>query len=200
MNKLKFMSLLLGLVAAFSFASCNDNDDSLKPLTKEEKALCYKTISGNYAGKLVYATGETKNGKTVTDTLNVTWNVPTDSTLIIKDVPASIFAVYVTNAELKQALQGAAAQDLTCKTSFYQTSPVAFFLNPVTTTYTLNYGGKDHKVQVVFYTNYTHSFGAYYSDKKQLQMQIIEGAIYIDEKKSDDLKNGSSFYIYGTKL
>lgn len=199
MNKLKFMSLVIGLVAAFSFASCND-DDSVRSLTKEEKAQCYQTIRGNYAGKLVYANGETKNGKTVTDTLNVAWSLPTDSTLTIKDVPASIFAVYVTNAELKQALQSAPVKDLTCKLGFYQTSPVAFYLNPVTATYTLNYGGKDHKVQVVFYVNYSQSFGAYSSEKKLMQMQILEGAIYIDEKKSDDLKSGSAFYIYGTKL
>lgn len=200
MNKLKFMSLLVGCLAAVSLTSCNDDDDSYRSLTKEEKAQCYQTVRGNYSGKLVYATGETKNGKTVTDTIDAAWSVQTDSTLIIRQLPTRLLALHVTNTELKHALETAPAQDLVCRVNYTQTSPIGFLLNPVTPSYDLTFGGASHKVQVPFYTNVSQSFGLYSSDKKMLQLQVIEGGIYIDSKQSSDVKAGSAFYLFGTKL
>lgn len=197
--KLQFMNLILGLAAVASFTSCNDDDD-FKTLTKEEKAQCYQTVRGNYSGKLIYTTGDTKGGKNVSDTLEVNWAITTDSTLTIKQVPARVYAVYVSNAELKKALAEAPAQDLVCRTNYVQQSPVGFYLNPVFPTYTLNYGGADHKVQVAFYTNSNISSAIYDTSTKTMQMQVAEGAIYIDSKQSGDLKNGSAFTLIGKKL
>lgn len=200
MNKLKFTSLIVCGLAALSLTSCNDDDNSgYTPLTKEEKAVCFATVKGDYTGKLIYATGETKNGKNVTDTLVARWSIPTDSTLVIRNFPSRLLALHVTNTALKKAIEEAPTQDLTCRMGFVQTSPVGFLLNPVTPTFNLNYGGADHKVQPVFYSNNTQSSGYYTANTKQVTMQIIHGAIFIDSKQSSDLKNGSAFYLVGTK-
>lgn len=200
MYKLKITSLILGLVAVASLASCNDGDD-YKTLTKEEKALCYQTVSGNYNGKLVYVKGVNKNGQAVNDTIDTQWSVSTDSTLTIKNLPSRIYGVWVTDSVMKKAIDAAPAQNLTCYTGYFQTSPVAFWLNPAATpAQTLSYGGAEHKVQVAFYTNYTQSYGVYKSDKKQIQMQVVMGAIYVDGKVSDKLKRASAFFLYGTKM
>lgn len=193
------MSLLIGSLTALSFTACNDNDSSYHSLTKEEKAQCFQTVKGDYKGHLVYATGETKNGKTVTDTLDVTWSIATDSTLVINNFPSKVLAVYVTNSNLKKALEEAPTQKLTCRTGYIQTSPVGFLLNPVTPAFNLTYDGATHKVQVPFYTNTTQSYGVWNATKKIMQLQIVEGGLYIDSKQSSDLKTGSSFYIYGEK-
>lgn len=198
MKKVRIMSLLLGCLAVLSLASCND-DDGYTPMSKEEKAQCYQAVRGLYDGKLVYATGETKNGKTVTDTLGITWRIDTDSTLTVRSFPSRVLAVYVTNSEVKKALEEAPSQDLPCRISFVQRQPVGFLINPAVLTFNLNYGGADHKVQVEFYNNVNQSYGMLNSTGKQLYLQILEGSLYIDGKRSSDLKNGSAFALFAPK-
>lgn len=199
MRTIKLLSVLLACVAALSLTSCNGDDNSYTPLSKDDKAKCYNAVRGDYKGKLVYATGETKNGKTVTDTLDMAWSIPTDSTLVIRSFPSRLLAVSVTNNEVKQALSEAAAQDLTCRIGFVQTDPVAFLANPVTPSFELTYGGKSHKVQTPFYTNLTQSSGIYTAKTNTLTLQIIEGGLYIDGKQSSDMPKGMVFYLFGTK-
>lgn len=201
MKKLTFTSLIAcGMLAAVSLGSCSDSDDNgYTPLTKEEKATCFAAVKGDYTGKLIYATGETKNGKNVNDTIAAHWSIATDSTLVIHDFPSRLLALHVTNTTLKKAIEEAPAQDLTCRMGFVQTSPVGFLLNPVTPTFNLNYSGAAHKVQAVFYYNNTQSSGYYTAKTKQITMQIIEGAIFIDGKQSSDLKTGTAYYLVGTK-
>lgn len=198
-NKLKLTNLILAFAVVASLASCNDGDD-YKTLSREEKAQCFQAVRGSYTGKLVYATGETKNGRAVTDTLDARWEVTTDSTLTIKQVPSRLLATYVTNSALREALSSAPAQDIVCRTYYAQLSPVGFYLNPVTPTYQLHYGDADHKVQVAFYTNTSMSSGIYNASSQVMQMQIAEGAIYIDSKLSSDLKTASGFQLKGKKL
>lgn len=200
MKTVKLLSLALAAMAAFSLVSCNDDDDSYTPLTPTEKTQCYQTVRGNYAGKLVYTTGQTTNGKAVADTIDAAWSINNDSTLTIKQFPSRLLAIYVSNADMKKAIEEAPAQDIVCRTNYVQTSPVGLYLNPVAPTFNLTYSKATHKVQVAFYTNHSQSSALYNSEKKFMQLQIIEGAIYVDGKQSSDLKNGSSFYLYGTKL
>lgn len=200
MKTLKFLSLALLAAASLGLTSCNDdNDSSYTPLTPAEKTQCFMTVRGEYTGKLIYTTGATNNGQVVSDTIDAAWSIQNDSTLTIKKFPARLLAVYITNADLKKALEEAPDQDLVCRTSYAQTSPVAMYLNPVTPAYNLTYGGATHKVQVPFYVNSTQSWAKYNSDKKRMTIQIVEGLVFVDSKKSDDLQTSSGFFLYGTK-
>lgn len=198
-NKLNFTTLIFSALAALSLASCDDSDSGYKPLTKEEKAECFNHTRGVYKGKLVYVTDSVKNGRNANDTIDVQWSVTTDSTLVIEKMPSRLYATWVTNAGLKKALQEAPAQDLTCRTNYFQTSPVGCWVNPVAPTFNLTYGGKEHKVQIVFYTNYSNSYAFYKPSTKQMQVQVVQGAIFVDSKQSTDVKSGAAFLLYGTK-
>ena len=80
-------------------------------------------------------------------------------------------------------------------------SPIEFLINPQTLTYNLNYSGSDHKVQVLFYVNNTYSYGTYNASSRELGMQLIIGALYIDEKQSTYMTTDVPLiFISDTKL
>jgi len=198
MKNLKFLSVMFCCIAAMSFASCS-NDDDQQSLTKDEKAQCFQAVKGSYTGKMIYASANAKNSKDITDTVDISWNIATDSTMTIAKFPSKLLAANVTDASLKAALEKAEDQTVTCRIGFIQKSPIAFLINPVSLSYPLNYGSKDHKVQVAFYVNNTNSIGMYNATSKLLQMQVIEGGIYEDGKLTTYLKTGVSFFFTVTK-
>lgn len=202
MKKLKFLSVLFCCLAAMSFTSCDNGNDDVQSLTKEQIAQCFTTVKGTYTGKVIYGSINPNNKNDVTDTLNIQWAVNTDSTLVISKFPAKLLAQNINNADLKAALSAAADQDFTCYTGFTKTSPVTFLLNPVTLTYSLTYGGATHKVQVAFYINSYYSYGVYGStvnSQNMMQMQIMEGAIYVDGTQTSYLTGAVPFLFSGTK-
>jgi len=196
----QFITLLLMLcMAMVSFTSCNDDDDNNKALTAEEVQACFNTVKGSYNGKLVYKNASTTNSSDVTDTLDCSWSITTDSTLTINNFPVKLLANNVTDSTLKAAIQQLPAQSITCGTYYVNTNPVEFLVNPYTLTYNLNYGGEAHKVQIAFYIGNTFSFGAYTPANSTLTMQIIEGGIYIDGTLTKYLSHATWFDFYGTK-
>lgn len=202
MKKLKFLSVLFCCLAAMSFTSCDNGNDDVQPLTKEQIAQCFTAVKGTYTGKVIYSSINPNNPNDVTDTLNIQWAVNTDSTLVISKLPAKILAQNINNTDLKTALSAAADQDFTCYTGFTKTSPVTFLLNPVTASYSLTYGGATHKVQVAFYINSYYSYGVYGStvnSQNMMQMQIMEGAIYVDGTQTSYLTGAVPFLFSGTK-
>ncbi len=187
-------------LAAMSITSCSDDDNnSSRSLTKEEKAQCLLAVKGNYSGNMIYAAKNEKDVKDVTDTLAVKWSITNDSIMTIANFPARLLAENVTDADLKKALAAADDQTITCRIGFIKTSPVQFLINPQSPSYNLNYGGKDHKVQIAFYVNSYSSFGSYNLTKKVLQMQIVEAAVFLDGKQTAYLKTGVPFVFVSTK-
>lgn len=186
-------------LAATSFISCDNNDDTNTALSKEEKAQCLATVKGDYTGKMVYAHTDAKTSKTVNDTVDISWSILTDSTMTIKHFPTKALAANITDNTLSSTLTAAASVDMTCYIGFVQTSPVTFLINPVTPSYNLTYDGKTHQVQIPFYTNNGFTFGSYNATKKLLEMQIVEGAIYVDGKLTTYLKAATPFVLYATK-
>lgn len=187
-------------LAAMSITSCmNDDDDDNRSLSKEEKAQCLMAVKGNYSGNLIYAAKNEKNVKDVTDTLAVKWSITNDSTMTIDNFPAELLTENITDTTMKKALATAAAQSITCRIGFIKTSPVQYLINPQSPTYNLNYGGKNHKIQIAFYVNSYNSYGSYDLTKKVLQMQIIEAAVFLDGKQTAYLKKAVPFVFVSTK-
>ena len=188
---------LLGLVT-MAFTACNSDND-VRTLTKQEIAQCFNTVRGSYNGELIYKSENKNNPRDVTDTVAIKWTIGTDSTLVIEQFPSKVLALNVTNTELKQALEAGPNQDVKCRIGFIETSPVGFLINPSAPSFDLNYGGKVHKVQVAFMGNNYSSFGQYTTAKKTLVMQIIEGAIFVDNNRTEFLKQPIGFVLQAKK-
>lgn len=190
MKTKQLVSIMLGCLTALCVTSClgdDTSDNNSQTLTKAQIAQCFNTVVGNYTGKLLYEAKSSDGYTKQVDTLNVSWYIPTDSTLMIVDFPAKAVAEYVSYQPLKTALAEAPNKMVNCMTWYLETSPVEFLVNPYTIEYDLEFDGKQHKVHVVFYANNTYSFGVYDSEEKMMMLKIIPAMLYVDEKPTSYL-------------
>lgn len=179
MRNLKFISLIMGCLAAvcLTFTSCNDDDDDYKGLTPEQVETAFNAVRGDYNGIMLYAHKDS-NGKQVNDSTNIAWSIQTDSVMTIYNFPVASLAKNVTDSTVSKAIATAKPQNLKCYIGFINMSPVTFLINPISVEFTANYGGKDHKIQVPFYVNNYYSFGQ--RTNGRIIMQIIAADIYSD--------------------
>ncbi|MCI6618159.1 MAG: DUF4840 domain-containing protein [Prevotella sp.] len=187
MKTITFKTLLFCCFAALFFASCNNDDDT--SLTPEQRQAAFQMVKGQHEGDMMYNDLTSTDPKDQVDTLRMSWNIMTDSTMVIYQFPVSLIAESITDDALKAAIAKVEPRDLQCRTFFFNLDPVAFYISPITLEYNLNYGEADHKVQVVFYVNHPVSQGSYRTSTKFMSMQIVVAAIYIDGKQSEVLKN-----------
>ena len=190
--------MMLGCMAALCVTSClnnDDNDNSQTGLTPAEKALCYSTLAGDYTGDLLYMAVDESERTEAVDTIDGRWYIPTDSTLIITDFPSALLAEHVSQPPLKEALADAPDQTIKCQVYYTQLTPIEFLVNPYPLTYTLNYGGGTHEVQVYFYANNAYSFGSYDPTEKKLFIKIIEGVIYVDGQQTNYLTSTPFLFV-----
>lgn len=188
MKALKPFLMLCCCMAAVMFTSCSDDEDTT--LTPEERQEAFQTIKGNYDGDLIYAKLDATGKDYVNDTLKVSWEIDTDSTLTIANFPATPLATYITNEEIGKAIAEQSVQKLGCSISIFDNSPIAFFINPASITYQVDCDGEAHKVQFDFFVNYVYSYGVYSNfsnineaDKgPKMQMQILVDKISVDGK------------------
>ena len=157
MKKFKLLiSALVFCAAALSLNSCIKDDNKTKELTPEEISTAFNSVKGDYSGKAI-----TRISTGVNDTVPISWEIENDSLLTIKNIPANMMSYQITNEEIKKALASMPPFDLTFK---------------------INYGGKEHLLQVAFYIDNNYSYGQYYADAKSLMMQAIAAGAYIDGK------------------
>lgn len=179
MKKINLIAWMICCLAAMTFSACND-DSGYKGLTPEQKTEACNVVKGTYEGQLIYPSVNPTNQADVTDTVQAKWEIQSDSLMTIRNFPMELLASNINNKDLATALKAERPRDMKCYIDFTQVSPVTFFINPTLQSFTLNYGGKNHLVQVAMLGNNIYSFGAYDSSKKLLQMQIVEAAIYVN--------------------
>ena len=167
---------IASMLAAVSLTSClKDNDDSNTGLSKAEKEYCANIVKGSYTGNLIYAAKNIQNVNDVTDTLSVSWSITSDSTLTIHNFPSHLLAENISDKTLKEA--------------------IANLINPVSPCYKLQFNGAEHKFYVAFYANSTSSFGRYTSSTNKIEMQIVEGAIFMDSNETAYLTQATPFVL-----
>lgn len=198
MKNLKFISLMLGCLAAacVTFTSCDDDDDT-HALTPEEIQTAFAAVRGNYGGSLIYRAINPKNQNDVTDTTAVSWSIQSDSVMTIHDFPVALLGHVVPDSTLRSAIATAAPQDIRCDIGFIRVTPATFLANPNTLTLNLNYGGAAHKVQIAFYVNSYYSYGQVHD--RSLDMQIVEAGIYVDGNQRPVNPQAAPFIFTGTK-
>ena len=198
MKTKQLVSIMIGCLTALCVTSCLGDDTSesdSQTLTKAQIAQCFMTVAGNYTGKLYYEAKSSDGYATIVDSLDTSWYIPTDSTLIITDFPAKALAEYVSYQPLKAALAEAPNKMVNCKTWYLKTSPIELLVNPYTIEYNLQYSGSQHKVHVVFYANNTYSFGALDPTSKELMVKIIPATLYVDGQQTSYLTSSQLIFL-----
>lgn len=198
MKTKQLVSIMIGCLTALCVTSCLGDDTSesdSQTLTKAQIAQCFMTVAGNYTGKLYYEVKSSDGYATIVDSLDTSWYISTDSTLIITDFPAKVVAELVSYQPLKAALAEAPNKMVNCKTWYLKTSPIELLVNPYTIEYDLEFDGKQHKVHVVFYANNTYSFGVYDSGSNSMVVKIIPAVIYVDEKQTSYLTSSQLIFF-----
>ena len=198
MKTKQLVSIMFGCLTALCVTSClgdDTTDNDSQTLTKAQIAQCFQTVAGNYTGYLYYEARSSDGYTTIVDSLEASWYIPTDSTLIFTDFPAKAVAENVSYQPLKEALAEAPNKMVKCKTWYLETSPIEFLVNPYTIEYDLEFDGKQHKVHVVFYANNTYSFGVYDSGAKNMVVKIIPALIYVDENQTSYLNSSQLIFF-----
>ena len=169
MKKLKTMLAFCAALTMMlvSLTSCNE-DSSYRQLTPEEVQTAYYTVRGIHFGKMAFL----KNKGiyiTETDTVDITWSIDTDSTMTIQNFPLHTISEWITDAELKEEILKQPEQTVRCKIAFFQTAPIAYFISLEAIELHLNYGGKEHRVQLAFYSGGS-SIGVYDITNKYMEI------------------------------
>lgn len=186
MKKIKLYSVLFASIAmiALGMTSCNDSSYSYgRPLSPQEIQTAYLTVRGYHTGKMYFLkeadNQNSESQKAKTDSVDISWTIDTDSTMIIHDFPTHAFAEFVADEEMKEALLQQPNQDIKCQTLFYNLTPIYFYVGVTAPTYNITYGGKEHKVQLAFYTG-ANFCGAFDNATKYMTISIMAGGLYVD--------------------
>lgn len=178
--------------AALGVVSCDD--DAPEGLSEKEKTAAFNSVKGNYDGRLIYSAINPKDKKDTADTLSVSWTIDGVSTMTIKNFPVKLLAMGVNDTTLRRTLSSLPAQGIKCAIAFTRLSPVAFAIAPQAVTTNVAYNGSQRKVQIAFYEG-GNSFAIVNAKRKLLQMQIIEGGIFLDGKLQKGLLSGSAAFL-----
>ena len=171
MKTMKIWSLAFAMLAAFSLASCSNDDHWEKRLTNEQKETYAQNISGEYPGQyiIIYKNKDCKEwineeGRRVTEAHRETFNgVQVDVSdnkmlhVFFQDFPVSLISKVVdVDEELSHALAEASPQAITARYGFdYDTdySHIKWAFIPNVMLLQLNYSGAEHHIRVEFDNN-----------------------------------------------
>ena len=203
MKALKIFSVACCMAAVCLTSCIGDDSSEVKNLTQGEIATCLNAVRGTHLGKVYYSAPTQKDVNNV-DSVDISWTISTDSTMTIHDFPARLLAhnidsVSTQGKELRAALQACPDQDIDCYIGFMKISPIYWLINPKAPKYTVKLNDGEHKVHVAFYSNNTYSSGIYNTSTKEFSMEIIEGAIYMDDKLTSYLSKDTPFVFYRNK-
>jgi len=201
MKTLKLIPWVYCVFAALSLTACLKDVPADNSLTPQEIQTAFKSVEGHYTGHVIYNEADLGSGlEAKLDTASVTWDLNTDSTLIIHEFPTRFLAKHISDPSIREALEAQPNQDMICYIGFIGINPVTFLVNPYTDAFYLFSGVETRKLQIGFLMNNYFSYGAWSAEKKLLQMQIVQGGIFIDDVlQSGLLPTSVSFMIEGSR-
>lgn len=159
--------------------------------------MAYNATRGSHKGKLYYTRGFNKDGKDVKDSVNVSWDVTSDTVMYINNVPSKVLASVIADDDIRAAVETQGPQRIKCYINYINVSPIQWLVNPVSVSFdNVVYNGAKHKVTIAFYVNSNYSFGQLITSvTPNIQMmQFIAGALYVDDKINSEGIN----YLYDT--
>lgn len=190
MKRIKFLSMFVIALSAMLFTSCMDDDDDNNGLSPQEQQTAYNAVKGIHTGNLIYAKWDAnKRTSNITDTVQVSWSINSDTTMTLRNIPSSAIASAIADSTIMKAVSEQAPRNIDCYIGFIRLNPVQWLVNPTTVTYNnLEYNGGTHKVSVVFGFNTSWSFGQLTTTatSSKQQMQIVVAGLYVDDKLVND--------------
>lgn len=198
MKKNNLLLLVISLLMAFSFASCLSDDDDNRPNrpTEAELKAAGKALQGIYQGKLfTYSYNSTSNTIQKKDSVDTSWEITDDSTLVVKKFPSKFLANNVTDADLKQAIEALPDQEMRCAISVFSVKPILFYVAPYRLDLgKLTYGGNTHEVSVGFIFNPEYTYGGYDDVRRIIGFRIVEAALMVDGSVDKELYRGTEVF------
>ena len=199
MKRKNLFFLVIAFFATFSLASClNDDYESKAKLPSvEELRAASHTIQGLYRGKLSrYGLNEREQLERK-DSVNTTWEIKDDTTLIIKNIPTKMLTASIIDTDLKQAIEALPNQEIKCAISVFNVKPILFYIAPYRLDLgKITYGGKTHDVAVAFLFKNNYTYGGYDADRKVLGARLLEAGMVVDGVFDKSVSKGAdSFYL-----
>ena len=199
MKRKNLFFLVIAFFATFSLASClNDDYESKAKLpSAEELRAASHTIQGLYHGKLSrYGLNEREQLERK-DSVNTTWEIKDDTTLIIKNIPTKMLTASIIDTDLKQAIEALPNQEIKCAISVFNVKPILFYIAPYRLDLgKITYGGKTHDVAIAFLFKNNYTYGGYDADRKVLGARLLEAGMVVDGVFDKSVSKGAdSFYL-----
>lgn len=192
MKNLKMIFLAIGCMAAVSLTSClkSDDDNNDNGLSQAEISECFAAVRGSYTGKLVY---ETRNVQSPTDTVDVSWNVGSDTLLVLRPFPANAVASQINDVNLKKAVEGTDyLSELKCYLGFYKyDTNVMFYIAPMKVEFPIFYKNATHTLSVYFWSS-AYSYGYKNTKTGDMEAQLVMAAAYLDDDENTNYLNSST--------
>lgn len=204
MKKLRLLGLCLFMaVSAFTLTSClnDDDDDDNGAPTAAERAQMFNSVKGAYSGKIYSFKTNVQTGKSeIADSAEVACSINTDSTMVLSSVPAKFLALAIdtTTTEHKAIRDAVAKQapvDVNCLINFWKyykewTVYPFWFVYPKTVTFNVTANGRNHKVEIAFWSNTRSSYGVMNTSSRNMTTQVLMAGANLDGVESS--KNISS--------
>ena len=122
MKRKNLLFLAIAFLATFSLASClNDDYESKAKLpSAEELKAASKLIQGSYQGKIYQYGLNDRTGKLEKkDSVNSSWEIKDDSTLVIRNFPSRMLAANITDSVLRKTIAALPDQEIKCAIGVY---------------------------------------------------------------------------------
>ena len=202
MKRKNLFFLVIAFFATFSLASClNDDYESKAKLPSvEELRAASHTIQGLYHGKLSrYGLNEREQIERK-DSVNTTWEIKDDTTLIIKNIPTKMLTASIIDTDLKQAIEALPNQEIKCAISVFSVKPILFYIAPYRLDLgKITYGGKTHDVAIAFLFKADYTYGGYDADRKVLATRLLEGGLVIDGVLDKSVSKGADYFFLASE-
>ena len=202
MKRKNLLFLVIAFFATFSLASClNDDYESKAKLPSvEELRAASHTIQGLYHGKLSrYGLNEREQLERK-DSVNTTWEIKDDTTLIIKNIPTKMLTASIIDTDLKQAIEALPNQEIKCAISVFNVKPILFYIAPYRLDLgKITYGGKTHDVAIAFLFKNNYTYGGYDADRKVLGARLLEAGMVVDGVFDKSVSKGVDYFFLASE-
>lgn len=202
MKRKNLFFLVIAFFATFSLASClNDDYESKAKLPSvEELRAASHTIQGLYHGKLSrYGLNEREQLERK-DSVNTTWEIKDDTTLIIKNIPTKMLTASIIDTDLKQAIEALPNQEIKCAISVFNVKPILFYIAPYRLDLgKITYGGKTHDVAIAFLFKNNYTYGGYDADRKVLGARLLEAGMVVDGVFDKSVSKGVDYFFLASE-
>lgn len=203
MKRKNLFFLVIAFFATFSLASClNDDYESKAKLPSvEELKAASKLIQGSYQGKIYQYGINDRTGKSEKkDSVNSSWEIKDDTTLVIRNFPSRMLAANVNDSVLRKAIAALPDQEIKCAISVFSVKPILFYAAPSSLNLgKMTYKGQLHDISIHFRFDPSFTYGGYNTESKTSACRIKGIFVYVDGVFDDSaISPLNTFLIYST--